>query len=106
MGRGRRVQPEGLATKLLAIRERLDLSQAQMFRRLGVTRSRIYVSHISCYELGIREPPLDVLLQYARAAGVPMEVLVDDDLELPERLPSEVTQEWIMVKRERPISRK
>lgn len=106
MGRGRRVQPERLAGKLLAIRERLDLSQAQMFRRLGDTRSRVYVSHISSYELGTREPPLDVLLQYARAAGVPMEVLVDDDLELPKRLPSEVTQEWVMVKRERPISRK
>lgn len=106
MGRGRRVQPDRLAQKLLAIRERLDLSQAQMFRRLGVTRSRIYVSHISGYETGIREPPLDVLLHYARVAGVPMEVLVDDGLELPKRLPSEVTQEWIMVKRERPISRK
>jgi hypothetical protein len=34
-----------------------------------------------------------------------MEVLVDDDLELPERLPSEVTQEWVMVKRERPLPR-
>lgn len=106
MGRGRRVQPERLAVKLSAIRERLDISQAQMFKRLNVTRSRIYVSHISGYEIGTREPPLDVLLQYARVAGVPMEVLVDDGLELPERLPSEVTQEWIMVKRERPISRK
>jgi transcriptional regulator with XRE-family HTH domain len=106
MGRGRRVQPEKLAAKLLAIRERLDLSQAQMFKRLNVTRSRIYASHISGYETGIREPPLDVLLQYARVAGVPMEVLVDDELRLPERLPSEVTQEWIMVKRERPLPRR
>ena len=105
MGRGRRVQPERLAAKLLAIRERLDLSQAQMFKRLGVKRSRIYVSHISGYELGTREPPLDVLLQYARAAGVPMEVLVDDELELPRRLPAETTDEWVMVKRERPPRR-
>lgn len=102
MGRGRRVQPVRLAAKLQAIRERLDLNQVQMFRRLGEVRSRIYASHISSYETGTREPPLDVLLQYARVAGVPMEVLVDDELELPERLPSENVSEWIMTKRERP----
>ena len=103
MGRGRRAQPVKLAPKLIQIRERLDLNQAQMFRRLGKTRSRIYASHISGYEMGTREPPLDVLLQYARVAGVLMEVLVDDDLDLPERLPSEVRTEWIMVKRELPL---
>jgi transcriptional regulator with XRE-family HTH domain len=105
MGRGRRVQPAKLAAKLLAIRERLDLSQAQMFKRLGTTRSRIYSSHISGYEVGTREPPLDVLLQYSRVAGVPMEVLVDDALDLPERLPSEVRNEWILVRRELPLKR-
>jgi transcriptional regulator with XRE-family HTH domain len=105
MGRGRRVQPVRLAEKLGTIRQRLDLSQTQMFRRLGATRSRIYVSHISGYELGTREPPLDVLLQYARVAGVPMEALVDDELGLPEKLPSEVTHEWVMTRRERPTSR-
>jgi transcriptional regulator with XRE-family HTH domain len=103
MGRGRRVQPAKLAAKLLSIRERLDLSQAQMFRRLGVTRSRIYSSHISGYEVGTREPPLDVLLRYARVAGVPMDVLVDDNLDLPERLPSEVSLEWVLTKREVPL---
>jgi transcriptional regulator with XRE-family HTH domain len=105
MGRGRRVQPAKLAVKLLAIRERLDLSQVQMLRRLGATRSRIYSSHISGYEIGMREPPLDVLLQYSRVAGVPMEVLIDDELDLPERLPSEVSLEWIMTKREVPLKR-
>lgn len=76
-----------------------------MFRRLDVTRSRIYVSHISGYELGMREPPLDVLLQYARVAGVPMEALVDDELDLPGQLPGEAMTEWVMVKRERPTRR-
>ena len=103
MGRGKRVVPDRLPAKLLAIRERLDLSQVQMFKRLGKLRSRVYAAHISGYESGIREPPLDVLLQYARVAGVPLEVLVDDELELPERLPSQVTSEWIMVRRERPL---
>jgi len=104
MGRGRRVVPQKLAVKLLSIRERLDLNQAQMFRRLGDTRSRIYESHISSYERGTREPPLDVLLQYARVAGVLMEALIDDELSLPEQLPSEALQEWIVVRRERPRS--
>lgn len=98
MGRGRRVVPKRLASKLLEIRERLDLNQAQMFRRLGKTRSRIYSSHISGYEQGMREPPLDVLLQYARVAGVPVEVIIDDELDLPSRLPSQPT-EWIVVPR-------
>jgi transcriptional regulator with XRE-family HTH domain len=103
MGRGKRVVPDKLPAKLLAIRERLDLSQVQMFRRLGKLRSRAHASHISGYEQGIREPPLDVLLQYARVAGVPVEVLIDDELDLPQRIPSQVTSEWIMVRKERPL---
>lgn len=103
MGRGKRIVPDRLPTKLLAIRERLDLSQVQMFRRLGKLRSRAYASHISGYEQGIREPPLDVLLQYARVAGVPVEVLIDDELDLPERLPTQNVQEWIMIRKERPL---
>jgi transcriptional regulator with XRE-family HTH domain len=75
-----------------------------MFRRPGKTRSRIYASHVSGYERGTREPPLDVLLQYARAAGVPVEVLIDDKLDLPDRLPSEPT-EWVVVPRERARSK-
>ncbi|MDT5270280.1 MAG: Helix-turn-helix domain [Acidobacteriota bacterium] len=101
MGRGKRVVPSQLAAKLLEIRERLDLSQEQMFKRLGKTLSRIYSSHISGYEHGIREPPLDILLQYARVAGVPVEVLIDDELDLPDKLPSEPV-EWVVVRRERP----
>lgn len=33
------------------------------------------------------EPPLKVRLRYAEAAGVYLEVLADDGLDLPERLP-------------------
>ena len=32
------------------------------------------------------EPPLSILLQYARIAGVHLEEIVDDDLELPSTL--------------------
>jgi len=42
---------------------------------------------ISAYELGNREPSLLVLLSYARVAGVYVDVLVDDELDLPAKLP-------------------
>ncbi len=95
MGHARRPQPVLLAEKLLQIRKRLGLSQGQMLRSLGDTKTRIYPSHISEYESGKREPPLIVLLRYAQAAGVPVEVLIDDEQELPEHLPPSITV-WVM----------
>lgn len=101
MGRGKRYQPKRLAEKLIEIRNRLELNQSKMFSRLGKTQSKIYASHISSYELGTREPPLDVLLRYARIAGVPVEALIDDEIDLPEILPSEKAYEWVLTMRER-----
>lgn len=100
MGRSRRPQPARLAEKLSEIRTRLDLSQTQIVRRLGEAGERLQPGHISEFESGAREPSLLVLLQYARVAGVPMEALVDDVVDLPELLPSEVTSEWILVRRD------
>ena len=45
---------------------------------------------ISEYESGRREPPLWVLLAYARAAGVHLEDIVNDNVELPDKLPGKV----------------
>ena len=45
-------------------------------------------SAVSGYELGTREPPLPILLKYARLAGVCVEVLIDDKLDLPAELPA------------------
>lgn len=101
MGRASRPKPKRLGRKLLEIRTRLDLSQAQMVKRLDdKERWKLYAGHISEYESGTREPPLPVLLRYARIAGVPMEALVDDEINLPKRLPAEVKLEWVMVRRE------
>jgi hypothetical protein len=50
---------------------------------------------ISEFELGTTEPHLFVLLQYARAAGIHMEDIVDDELDLPERLPGKVSHQGI-----------
>ena len=86
MGRSRRPRPERLGEKLLQIRKALDLTQEVMLRKLGIT-DLIDRSAISDYENDTREPPLPVLLQYARAANVYMEVLVDDSLDLPDKIP-------------------
>jgi transcriptional regulator with XRE-family HTH domain len=61
---------------------------------LGV-EGEISFKRISKYELDQNEPPLSVLLQYARVAGVHMEDLVDDDLDLPTNLPGPVRYKGI-----------
>lgn len=89
MGRKARMKPRYLAEKLQQIRLRMGLSQDGILERMQVadvlTRSRI-----SEYEAG-HEPPLPVLLRYARLANVLVEVLIDDELELPANLPSPKT---------------
>jgi transcriptional regulator with XRE-family HTH domain len=82
MGRSRRNKPVKLSHKLLAIRKSLRMSQTEMARALEL---KVHYSAVSNYELGTREPDLIVVLRYARLAGIPMEILVDDQLNLPER---------------------
>ncbi len=82
-----RPKPQHLAEKLLQIRTELGLSQTDMLRRLGLEESMKY-TRVSEYELGIREPSLMTLLQYARAAGICVDVLIDDELDLPSKLPA------------------
>ena len=89
-----RQKTERLAEKLLQIRSALGLSQTEMLRRLGYENVLVY-NRISDYELGKREPPLPVLLQYARVAGVHMEALIDDEIDLPEKLPAMTNHEAI-----------
>jgi transcriptional regulator with XRE-family HTH domain len=87
MGHKSRHKPTRLAEKLARIRIEFGLSQNGRIRKLGLA-DELRQSHISGFELGAREPSLIVLLRYARVAGVTMEVLVDDDLSLPEQLPN------------------
>jgi transcriptional regulator with XRE-family HTH domain len=89
MARGARVRPERLPEKLLEIRLALGLSQSELLRRLGFEDVMDY-RRISEFERGTTEPHLSVLLEYARAAGVHMEDIVDDELDLPEKLPGNV----------------
>jgi transcriptional regulator with XRE-family HTH domain len=78
MGYKRR-RPKHLAKKLRAIRKHLGLTQAELVKRLGINES---VNNISKYEHDKNEPPANVMLAYARAVDVPLEQIVDDDLEL------------------------
>ena len=73
--------PKRLARKLTLIRKSLGLSQNEILKVLGF-HTRLFRSNISQYERGDREPPLLVLLEYARLANVSVDVLIDDDLEL------------------------
>jgi transcriptional regulator with XRE-family HTH domain len=89
MGRaGRRGQhhPKRMGEKFRQIRDALELSQNGMVKRLGSPEGILGTS-ISGYERGIREPPLLILLSYARIAAVPVDMLIDDELDLPAKLP-------------------
>ena len=89
MGTKVRPRPRNLSRKLRQIRIDLGLSQLQMIRRLGFDDS-LHPGRISEYESSMREPSLLILLAYARLAGVHLEEIVDDDLDLPPRLPGRV----------------
>jgi transcriptional regulator with XRE-family HTH domain len=85
-----RPQTRGLADKLRLIRIKLGLTQAQMVKRLRGQKLpsplRVYPGNISRFEQGIREPAPLVLLAYSRTVGIPVEVLIDADLKLPNKL--------------------
>ena len=92
MGRAARKKPQRLGRKLVAIRESLGLTQEEMLEELELAEPR-YRSAVSGYELGTREPPLGVLLTYAKLAGVYVDLLIDDRLKLPEKLPANQRKE-------------
>ena len=84
MGSAKRIRPERLGAKLRAIRKDLKCSLSQMARRISNDAISVRPTDISRYELNDREPPLPVLLRYARISSVLVESLIDDELELPE----------------------
>ena len=98
MARSPRPKPARLPEKLLQIRLALNLSQGGMLRRLGLDE-RLSRTSVSAYELGTSEPPLPVLLDYARIANVWVDVLIDDELDLPPDLPTRTKSEGVKPKR-------
>jgi transcriptional regulator with XRE-family HTH domain len=94
MSRGIRQKPARLAKKLKEIRDKLGLSQNGMIRRMGYDE-KLTQAEISAFERGIRIPPIPVLLEYARAANVYVDALINDAVELPDMLPSNKRHEGI-----------
>lgn len=81
MGSKARPKPKYLGKKLRVLRtDVLGVSQTEMSKRLGL---KVDYSAVSQYELGTREPPLPILLKYARLVGISTDVLIDDKLDLP-----------------------
>ena len=76
-----RPRPKHLAKKLLQIRRSLGMSQGEIVQRLGV-QDLIHYTNISKYELDKNEPPLAILLAYARLAKITVEQIIDDEFEL------------------------
>ncbi len=96
MGRAERAKPKFLADKLKIVRQRLKVETYEMMlARLDYPELPLDRSSIARYEKGELEPPLPILLRYARLANVYLEVLVDDELDLPDELPSRQKSEGI-----------
>ena len=94
MAKASRKKPARLAEKLLEIRCKLGLSQNGLIRHLGLTEE-LEQDYISKFERGVLVPPLHILLAYAEAANVWLEVLIKDSLDLPNSLPSPVKHEGL-----------
>jgi transcriptional regulator with XRE-family HTH domain len=86
MGRTPSERPARLAQKLKAVRKGLGLSQGGMVRALGY-EGKLTREDISKYERGVQTPSLLTLLAYAKVAKIIVDTLIDDEVELPEKLP-------------------
>ena len=66
-----------IAKNLQYLRKQRGLSQEAMADELGITRSRI-----GSYEESRSEPPIDTLIRFSEFFGLPIDVLVKNDLSL------------------------
>lgn len=94
MGSHPRQTPRRLPEKLREIRLKLDLSQNEMIRRMGLEEV-LTREEVSSFELGRRQPNLITLWAYAHAANVYVDALILDSVDLPEVLPSPVKSEGV-----------
>ncbi|HJQ71407.1 MAG TPA: helix-turn-helix transcriptional regulator [Blastocatellia bacterium] len=73
--------------KLKAIRSNMGITQQQMVDSLAQYAPDEFIDsgYISQFENGKREPSLPVLLAYSKLTRVSVNVLIDDELDLPKR---------------------
>jgi transcriptional regulator with XRE-family HTH domain len=86
MGRSHRPRPARLGEKLREIRVSLGFTLEQIIERLNYKDSPLYPTNISGMERGEREPPLTLLLAYARLVNISTDILIDDERNLPAKL--------------------
>ena len=110
MGRVKRKSPERLGSKLLFIRKAIGVSQNGMIVLLDQA-GNLSQSDISDFEISKREPTLEVLYAYARAAaggakdaGDYLVRLIDDKKEMPKRLPGMKVKKAEEARRAYPIT--
>jgi transcriptional regulator with XRE-family HTH domain len=93
MGRRPRPRAERLNEKIRQIREAYGWTQPEFIRKLGL-EDELMQSDIQAFERSsedrwAREPALPHLLRIARLVGISIDVLVDPNLELPDKLPAD-----------------
>lgn len=89
MGRGKRLLPEKLPSKLRYIRLSIGFSTEAMVKEIekelskkGYNNIKLFSGHISEFENGVREPSLPVLLAYSIISEFSLECLVDDEKDI------------------------
>lgn len=100
MGKAPGYKPSRLGQKVVEVRKKLGLSQNGLIRYLGLVEY-LFQGDISAFELGNRIPDLRTLLLLANAIGVYVDVLIDDELDLPEKLPAKPKSDGIRRKSSR-----
>jgi len=87
MGTRAKKKPAFLAEKLKRIRKAFGASQDTIIPLLGL-EGELVRSEISSFERGHREPASHILVAYGKLAGVYVDVLLIDELSLPEKIPA------------------
>jgi hypothetical protein len=90
MGRGKRARPKKLQEKVCEIRRRLAITQEEMAKSLikHGAEETTHSGYVADFETGKRAPSLLGVLAYAKLIGMCADVLLDDEMDLPEKLPS------------------
>jgi hypothetical protein len=89
MRRGRRPRPEKLQEKVCEIRRKLASTQEEIAKSLikHGAEETTHSGYIADFETGKRAPSLPGVLAYARLIVLCADVLLDDEMDLPEKLP-------------------
>ena len=101
MGKVARKKTSRLGGKLRAIRLALKVSQPKLAEMVGLS-GESSTQAISDFERGKSDPPLEVVLAYSRLANVLMEVLADDSIDLPAKIPATKKERGGVPRPERP----